>query len=210
MHKIKPFRQYDEKDVVNLFALDHSGLTLSDLKPGVTTTNNGVNWSGTVLKVDASKANFFAQEPGGLTTGTTHAANSYLGAIGSDDQGNASKFGSFYPEAPMKLDAAGDNETDTILGIALKPTLAFDENDEKLLYYSRKKDELQCVLPGETVPVATRGLFVFEGPNVSVGDKLGCAANGVIKTYVSGAAVGQVLALGTKGSVKTSLVLINI
>jgi hypothetical protein len=209
MHKIKPFRQYDEKDVINLFALDHSGLTLSDLKPGVTTTNNGVNWSGTVLKVDTTKANFFAQEPGGLTTGTTHAANSYLGAIGSDDQGNASKFGSFYPEAPMKLDAGADDDANP-LGIALRPTLAFDENDEKLLYYSRKKDELQCVLPGETVPVATRGLFVFEGPSVSAGDKLGVGANGVIKTYSAGAGIGQVLAVGTKNSVTTSLVLINI
>lgn len=209
MHKIKPFRQYDEKDVINLFALKHSDLTLSALKPGVTTTNNGVNWSGTVLKVDTTNANFFDQEPGGLSQGTTHGANSYLGAIGSDDQGNASKWGSFYPEAPMKLVAAANHEANP-LGIALKPTLAFDENDEKLLYYSRKKDELQCVLPGETVPVATRGLFVFEGPNVAAGAKLGATANGGIGTYVSGAEVGRVLAVGTKGSVKTSLVLINI
>jgi len=198
MHKLLPFRQYDEKDVVNLFALKHSDLTLTTLKPGDDSANK-VNWSGAVLKVDSSAANWTADEPGGLHS-ATHNAESYLGAIGSGDQGPfASKFGSFYPEAPMKLVAAGVADA-AALGLALKPTLAYDENDEKLLYYSRKKDELQCSIPGETVPVATGGFFTIQTSGLAVGELLETAANGELTSSATpaGATFGRVLAAGDR------------
>ncbi|MBN86532.1 MAG: hypothetical protein CL885_03315, partial [Dehalococcoidia bacterium] len=70
------------------------------------------------------------------------------------------------------------------LGITLKQTLAYDENDENLLRYPLKKDELQAVLPGHAVPVLTRGLVLLAktafkaGSEPAVGDRLSVTADG--------------------------------
>lgn len=156
MHKLLPFRQYSEKDVINLAQLDVSGATLSNLKPGGTDgTMKNSFWSGSIVNVKSSNTTLGGDDP-------TLTTNAYLGAIGSDDQGFAMQEGNQYPAAPLKLDpTTGNTGAHLVLGITLKPTLAFDENDEKLLYYRRKLDELQAVLPGEPVPVATRGIFTI-------------------------------------------------
>jgi len=180
MHKLLPFRQYDEKDVLNLFKLDLEATALTNLKAGAATFNKK-NWSGTA--VDAKTGNdWYGYDPGGLHGGT-HTDSSYLGAIGTGDQGFSSEWGSFYPEAPMS--ATATSAGDGFLGITLRPTLAYDENDEKLLYYSVKKDELQAVIPGEAVPVATRGFFTLTDD------------------AVAGAAVGDILKLGANGTFST-------
>ena len=44
-----------------------------------------------------------------------------------------------------------------------------DENGENLLYYPEKKEELQCVVSGEAVPVATRGLFTINTKGLTNG-----------------------------------------
>ena len=156
MHKLLPFRQYDEKDVLNMFKLNLGNTTLSSLKPGGTASGGFTgkeHWSGTPVMIDANN-DWNADDP-------TNSQNAYLGAIGSANQGSfALKEGSIYPEAPSKVGIAVAGTVNTF-GITLKPTLAFDENDEKLLYYSQKKDELQCVLPGEASPIATRGFFTL-------------------------------------------------
>ena len=57
MHKLLPFRQYDEKDVINLFSLDVSigaGSEYINLKPGDSAFNNGGNWSGTLVDTAAT------------------------------------------------------------------------------------------------------------------------------------------------------------
>jgi hypothetical protein len=46
-------------------------------------------------------------------------------------------------------------------GITLNQTAKNDENGEKLLYNATKKEELQAVLPGQTVPIATKGIFTL-------------------------------------------------
>jgi hypothetical protein len=43
----------------------------------------------------------------------------------------------------------------------LKQTLEKDENEEKLLYNPVKRDELQAVLSGQAVPIATKGIFTL-------------------------------------------------
>jgi len=168
MHKLLPFRQYDEKDVINLFKL----------------------------------------------------------------QGNASKFGSFYPEAPMALEAS--TASSGFLGITLRSTLAYDENDEKLSSYPVKKDELQAVLPGEAVPVVTRGFFTLTGDAVTgaaVGNILTLGANGTFLTPAnetitvdtsgrsaatdaisasSSFGVGRVLAVGAAGTTKPAAIFVQL
>lgn len=75
----------------------------------------------------------------------------------TNQMGHAS---SFYPQVPLKLTkvtATGQ----AVLGIMLRDVRTEDENGENLLFYPQKKDELQCVVSGEAVPVATRGLFMY-------------------------------------------------
>jgi len=207
MHKLLPFRQYDEKDVINLFKLDLSGATLTSLKPGDSTGFTEKNWSGTAVDVKSTN-DWYSTDPAGLHT-DSHTAQSYLGAIGSNDQGNASKWGSFYPEAPMAIEAS--TASSGFLGITLRPTLAYDENDEKLSSYPIKKDELQCVLPGEAVPVVTRGFFTLTGDAVTgtatVGDILTLAADGTFTTAgKTSITVDSSTDTGSDGNVDTSTV----
>lgn len=75
---------------------------------------------------------------------------------------------SLYPQVPLKLTkvtATGQ----AVLGIMLRDVRTVDENGENLLFYPQKKDELQCVVSGEAVPVATRGLFMFNASGLAGG-----------------------------------------
>ena len=157
MHKLLPFRQYDEKDVINLFSLDVSSGAGSEyiyLKPGDKTFNNGGNWSGTLVDTASTNNKLGADQP-------ARTNDSYLGAIGSGDQGFAMKEGSIYPTTQMSFGVVAADAASAV-GLTLRPTLAWDENLMKLLNYDVKKDELQAVLPGEAVPVATKGFFTVK------------------------------------------------
>ena len=71
--------------------------------------------------------------------------------------GNAS---SLYSEVPYKVTKVA-NTGERPIGILLKDVRSVDENGENLQYYPRKKEELQCVISGEAVPIATRGVFML-------------------------------------------------
>ena len=64
-----------------------------------------------------------------------------------------------YPAVPLRFTAATAGEP--VLGLTLNQTLAADENGERLLYNPVKRAELQAVLTGQAVPVATRGIFTL-------------------------------------------------
>jgi hypothetical protein len=222
MHKLLPFRQYDEKDVLNLFKLNLGETSLASLVPGGTATGGFLDkefYSGTLVTPNSGN-DWTAPDPAGLHgTSTTDAP--YLGAIGSGDQGFSSQWGSIYPESPLSVDVAQSSTASKVLGITLKPTLAYDENGEKLLYYSVKKDELQCSIPGETVPVVSRGFFTLNaesGLNAGsdVGESLVVGSLGRFAstaTATSGTAnIGMVLAAGDRdgnGSADTFFVMFN-
>lgn len=191
MHKLRPFRQYDEQDVLGIFSLDVSSQKASKyaaLAPDDKSFQNGANWSGTAVSAKVGNA-LGGDEP-------LRMDDPYLGAIGSGDQGPfALQQGSFYPEAPLKVEAASD--CDGFLGITLRPTMAWDENMEKLLYYPVKKDEFQAVLPGETVPVATRGFFTLTyGASAADGVGLVAATKPVVGSHICSGADGQFALVG--------------
>ena len=130
--RLLPFRQYDENDVINFYSLD---------------TETGE--AGSVVKV--SVANLSNDPVQYVERGD---ADSYQNTMG--------KGLSLYPEVPYKVSkmvATGGN--DKALGILLRDVRAKDENGENLLYYPQKKEELQCVVSGEAVPIATKGLFTI-------------------------------------------------
>lgn len=206
--RIYPFRQYNETDVINMFASD-----TADSQP----STNGNGSAGVFVKVSAGNLD---QDPIGL------AANGYLGNtnypfLGAD----------YYPSVPLQFTAATAGAP--VLGITLNQTLQYDENNEKLLYNPQKRAELQAVLSGQAVPVATKGLFMLADSaidwdsNIAVGNRLVISANagkvsGIALGTTGKIVVGQIYATGTRtsqnlksdlfvgtGSGKMALVLIN-
>ena len=64
-----------------------------------------------------------------------------------------------YPTVPLKVKPC--KAASACIGMTLSQTLSHDENSENLLYNPVKKDELNAVLSGQAVPLATRGIFTL-------------------------------------------------
>jgi hypothetical protein len=190
--RLYPFRQYSEQDVINLFASD-----TADTGP----FTNGNGSAGVFVKVSAGNLDL---DP------VTYAANSYLGKTDYPFLG-----ANQYPSVPLTFTAATAGEP--VLGITLNQTLLEDENGEKLLYNPVKRQELQAVLTGQAVPVATRGVFTLAdtaidwvdadmAPNshlaisASAGKVTGLAASAVSPLTGNYSIVGRVLATGQRVS----------
>jgi len=190
--RLYPFRQYSEQDVINLFASD-----TADTSP----STNGNGSAGVFVKVSAGNLDL---DP------VTYAASSYLGKTDYPFLGAAQ-----YPSVPLTFTAATAGEP--VLGITLNQTLLQDENGEKLLYNPVKRQELQAVLTGQAVPVATRGVFTLAdtaidwidadmAPNshlaisANAGKVTGLAASAVSPLTGNYSIVGRVLATGQRVS----------
>jgi len=190
--RILPYRDYSEHDVVNLFALNVSGKTLSSFVSGGT----GEFDSGVVVSVSAGA---LPGEVSELRASTPDNLRDYLGASfdGAHIGFNGYPANTGMTVAPAAAGGRG-------LGITLRETLAFDENGEKLLYYKQKLDEAQAVLPGQTVPVLTRGLVLLAASAISgtpsVGDDLEVNSGGKLGTQASGSVVGSVIAIGEESN----------
>jgi hypothetical protein len=192
--RLEPFRDYSEHEVINLFSLAVAAdQDLSAWKAGA----SDVNDAGVVVAASAG-----AKIPGDLpssnaliTDGTT-SLRKYLGA---SDQAHVGY--NAYPIVEMTVEAATANP----IGITLKQTLAYDENDENLLRYPLKADELQSVLPGQAVPILTRGLVLLSasafsdvaGIGAGAGIELDDGNAGQFKLLAAGTKVGTCLASGT-------------
>jgi len=161
------------------------------------TTDTGAGDAGVFVKVSDGN---FDNDP------VTYKTNSYLGKtdypfVGTTDM---------YPEVNLKF--TGSTSGEIPLGMTLYQTAKNDENGEKLLYNPQKQEELQAMLPGQAVPVATKGIFTlaasaFDGgvagyapgkaiiaSNANAGKVTG-ALRGAAKTF------GHVLGTGTRTSV---------
>ena len=137
--RILPFRQYSDHDVVNMYAVIGSDVLTS-------TTDTGAGDAGVFVKVSDGN---FDNDP------VTYQTNSYLGKtdypfVGTTDM---------YPEVNLKITGAVSGELP--IGMTLYQTAKNDENGEKLLYNPQKQEELQAMLPGQAVPVATKGIFTL-------------------------------------------------
>jgi len=204
--RLEPYRDYSEHDVINLFSLEVGDTQdLSAWQPA----KSGDFDAGVIVAVSNGKL------PGdipGFSDQTSAGANTtlrnYLGNSGQPHVGfNA------YPvvETTVKpASTAGTGGTHKAVGITLRQTLAYDENNENLLRYPLKRDELQAVLPGQAVPILTRGLVLLnskaiDGTSVTVGTSLavgGAGKEGKFVTATTGSTiVGEVIGVGpTVGS----------
>jgi len=185
MKRILPLRDYDEHDVVNLFALNTANNKISDSGDG----DNGV----IVKVVNGAISNEAVQ----------YVSSAYLGKTDYPYVGRNQ-----YPEVPLKVGVANSGEA--AIGITLFETAMYDENGEKLLYYRQKALENQIVLSGQAVPVLTQGTIMlnetaFHGNTVpSPMSNLTAGDNGKFLTAVGSDPVyGKVLATGRRIANKT-------
>jgi len=133
--RLRPFRDYSEHDVLNLFAFGDSAVALG-------TTD--VVYAGSCVKVK---------------TGWTNS-NEVQDMIGNVGAGYANTVSQRYGVA-SDVEYTDGGLDEAALGITLYDVREYDENGEKLAFNPRKQDELQCSLTGQAVPIATRGVFLM-------------------------------------------------
>ena len=180
--RLRPFRDYDEHDVLNLFAFGDSAVAL-----GVT----DVVYAGSVVKIKTGWSN--ADE-----------TQDMIGNVGAGYDNTVShRWG---VTADVEYCNGG---SETPLGITLYDVREYDENQEALKFNPRKADELQAVLTGQAVPIATKGTFLtatgaWGGTNtedVAAGDKIYPTGNGQMATPNSVPAIAAGVTVASIGKV---------
>ena len=189
-----------------MFSLDLSGFSTAVSLAGFTNSASGVHDSGTLVKVDDTA--WAAAEPAGYGPASGHTPNAalqdYLGKTSHPYVAHNE-----YPEVGAKFKACAADDKN-ILGVTLRETLAFDENGEKLLYYRQKLEDLYGVLPGEVVPVLTKGIITVS--EKAIDDKNAINTDGLVRAAAdgkfdldtagsSGTVVGKLLGVGDRKDV---------
>jgi hypothetical protein len=134
---LRPFRDYNEKDVINLFTL--TGVSLPQGN-GVLVTITGGGFIPNLLDRTELLGDY-AQGPG-------QAA--FLNNVQAQRYGSLPK---------VTLCQSGSYP----LGITLFDMAEYDENGEPLKYNPRKAAEIEAVISGQSVPIVTKGIFQISG-----------------------------------------------
>jgi len=140
-YKLRPFRDYDEHDVLNLFAYDTTGLNAGSIS--IT--------KGSLVKIATGWKNYDS----GVELG---GGIEFIGGAGTLQPTNvvSQRYG---VTAKVVTSTTGE----TPIGMMLYDVKDVDENGELLKYNPRKAAEMQAVIPGQAVPVVTRGIFLVQG-----------------------------------------------
>ena len=133
--RLKPFRDYSEHDVLNLFAFGDVDVILNA---------STVVYAGSAVKVKTGWSN-------------TNEPQEMIGDVGAAYANTVSE--RYGVNADVQYTDGGADEA--ALGITLYDVREFDENGEALKFNPRKQEELQCSLTGQAVPIATRGVFLM-------------------------------------------------
>lgn len=193
--RLLPFRDYDEHDVVNLFK---SAGNLSDF----------IDLSDAAKRsTPQGDAGVFVTVSAGDLTGDwdpVDVTSNPASLLGKTDYPHVGR--NTYPQAALSVSPTAGTATESCIGVTLRQTVARDENGENLLYNQVKKDELFGVLPGEAVPVLSKGLITLSADALTgagtVGQVLQTAADGQVEPVDRGSAtnqiVGQILAVGDR------------
>jgi len=142
-HNLRPFRDYDEHDVINLFA--YSGAVAD---AGVV--------KGLVVKLEAGGS-------WGPGTQTNSTPVDWADSVGSVVGGTVS----YRYAVPGKVSAAASGEA--TLGLTLLDVREVDENGEKLVFNPRKAIEMGAVVSGQAIPVLTKGVVLYSGTAATAG-----------------------------------------
>lgn len=180
---LRPFRDYDEKDVINLYT--YSGAVVDSQYLILATKGTIVKITGDGFRNDAEPLEM-------------------LGNFGAFTVNNW--VGQRYGAIP-KVTAAGTG--DNYIGMTLFDVRELDENQLPLKYNPRKTAEMEVVISGQVVPIVTRGIFLYSGITtgvnkipVTAGNPVYVNANGGLTSDGGGGgqtSVGKFL--GTTGAV---------
>jgi hypothetical protein len=146
-HTLKPFRDYSEHDVINLFSYS-----------GDQDANGLIASRGTVVKIVGSGFMPVAVPNSGLN-GVNPV--DLFDALGADYDNTVSTRWA----VTSKVSAAISGEN--AIGITLIDVRELDENGEKLVFNPRKAAEMNVVVSGQSVPVLTRGVISYSGTQIS-------------------------------------------
>ena len=175
MPQLKPFRDYHEHDVINLF-------TLKD-------------------QSDVNKGTFVKLTSGQGWESTDEVFGDTQSAVGSTSYAARAVSNRYIVQAGLDIAGSGDAP----IGMTLYDLKETDENGEKLVFNPRKAAEMQTAISGQAVPVATRGLFLYSGTtlaaeSVDAGSVLYGADNGEVSATSGGNKTKVGVALGAKDS----------
>ena len=142
-HILKPFRDYSEHEVLNLFAF------------------SGTAESAAVMATRGAAVKISAE---GFTTGPSNSSanqpTDFLGDVGAAfPLSNSQRFG---VRPKVTIATSGD-----VLGLTLMDVRELDENGEKLIFNPRKAAEMNVVVSGQAVPVLTRGVVLYSGSAIT-------------------------------------------
>ena len=185
MANLRPFRDYSEHDVINLFAFD-----------GTPDANGVLAEKGSVVKIADNNGIQPVAAASSLPLGREvldqfdlPVGNSYTNTV------------SFRSSAAPKVAKAIN--TDSALGITLYGVRELDENGEKLIFNPRKAAEMNVVVSGQAVPVLTKGVVLYEGLN---GTLLPTSAHSGASVYVS-ATAGELTTVDPGGATVVGVLL---
>lgn len=191
MSDIKPFRQYDEHDVINLFTFN-----------GTTGTNGVLLQAGKLVDIHTG----WKSDSDPVDLSSSASGLSLAGKALSTTWSLSAK---------VQAADAGDQP----IGMTLVAMRDEDENGEKLLYNPRKAAEMGVVIPGQSIPLATRGLFILKSDDssgwtnvtFSAGQLLYAGASGELTT-VSNSGANKLVgtALGAKDANGYALIKLDI
>jgi hypothetical protein len=177
-HTLKPFRDYSEHDVINLFSYS-----------GDQDANGLIASRGTVVKIVGSGFMPVAVPNSGLNGTNPVDLVDGLGATYANTV--STRWG-----VTSKVSAAVSGEN--AIGITLLDVRELDENGEKLVFNPRKAAEMNVVVSGQSVPVLTRGVISYSGTQISpvnpgAGVYLGTVAGELSTTDNGAGRVGTLL-----------------
>lgn len=167
MPNLKPFRDYSEHDVINIFSCTSSATKGTLVKP----VRSWHDSSGTELS-----------NAGPLQLGSNNAGAAYQNVV-------ANLFDIVATVSPV----VNYNDVPTPIGILLNTVAEYDENGEKLINNPRKAIEMGVVLPNvQVAPILTKGIIYVKdiditnrfsgGGNPDVGDYAYVGDGGKIAT----------------------------
>lgn len=193
MPKLLPFRDYNEHDVINIYALS-----------GYTATTATIVDRGTLVKIaspgfmlDQASPTEFLGNPSDFAP--TNVVSQRYGV---------------YP----KVTPAGAGEA--ILGMTLFDVRETDENGELLKFRPRKAAELEAVISGQAVPIVRKGIFSYSGictgnaltGSITAGAKLYVGTSAILSSY-AGPTTGYTqvaTALGNTDTRGTTVIFLNV
>jgi hypothetical protein len=139
---LKPFRQYDEHDVINMFAYDVDATVTAGVQALASTI---VEVNGAGFKASNDIHDISSSQPNA--------------AVNNNGYNNTLSLRYNLVSEVVAFDGRQDGAKP--LGMLLHDVRTLDENGEDLRYNPRKADEMQVVVPGQAVPVVTKGLFLL-------------------------------------------------